>query len=124
MEFSSADLSFVVGPGWRRVADAVAAQVPPESIEAIYLFQPLRRGGREWGTAVVTSVAPDTRRRVFQARYWLQLRGKERGRARVEVREVGLGPERAVQEVLAGVQLRAGEAEPPVQVDPRWWYEG
>lgn len=124
MESTFADLSFVVGPGWQRVADAVAAQVPPASIEAIYVFQPLRRSGREWGTAVVTSVAPDQRRRVFQARYWLQLRGKDRGRARVEVQEVGLSPERAIQEMLSGVQQRAGEVEPPVQVDPRWWYEG
>src|SRR5438874_13393045 len=42
------------GPGWAKLAAAVEAQVPPAEIETIYVFQPIKRQGREWGTAVVT----------------------------------------------------------------------
>ena len=51
---SGRPLTLGTGPGWAQLATAVAAQVPPAEIETIYLFRPLKREGREWGTAVVT----------------------------------------------------------------------
>ena len=116
------DVLLVTGPGWERLATALAERVPLETITAIYAFAPIRRSGREWGTAVVTTESPGDRRRIFQARYWIQTRGRERGRAKVEIAEVGESPERTVHDVLAGVQQRYDDAEPPVVVDPRWWY--
>ena len=47
------------GPGWAKLAEAVAAEVPPAEIDTIYLFRPLRVEGREWGTAVIARRAPD-----------------------------------------------------------------
>ena len=116
------DVLLVTGPGWQRLATALAERVPPEAITAIYAFSPIRRSGREWGTAVVTTEVPGERRRIFQARYWIQTRGRERGRGKVEIAEVGESPEQTVHDVLAGVQERSTQAEPPVAVDPRWWY--
>ncbi len=67
------------GPGWAKLAAAVAAQVPPPEIETVYLFRPIKRDGREWGTAVVTRRHPEGRLVVYTARYMLVVRGKEKG---------------------------------------------
>ena len=77
------------GPGWSEVAAAVAARVPPAEIDTIYVFRPIKRDGREWGTAVVTRQSSETggRLRVYTARYMLVIRGKERGQSKVEVEE-------------------------------------
>src|SRR5205823_14402476 len=81
-------------PGWAKVAVPVAARMPHAEIETIYLFRPLKREGREWGTAVVARRAPDEggRLRVYTARYMLVVRGKERGQSRAEVEETGVSP--------------------------------
>src|SRR6202008_492715 len=42
------------GAGWAKLAAAVETQVPPAEIDTIYVFRPIKREGREWGTAVVT----------------------------------------------------------------------
>src|SRR2546426_1062124 len=47
------------GPGWAKLAEAVALRVPPSEIETIYLFRPWKREGREWGTAVVACRATE-----------------------------------------------------------------
>src|SRR5207245_9697906 len=75
------------GPGWAKLAEAVAAEVPPAEIDTIYLFRPLRVEGREWGTAVIARRAPDGggRLRGHTARYMLVVRGKEGGHSGVEV---------------------------------------
>ncbi|HXF94999.1 MAG TPA: hypothetical protein VNI61_02735 [Gemmatimonadales bacterium] len=112
------------GPGWAKVAEAVAGRVPPAEIETIYVFRPYRREGREWGTAVVTRRAPDGRLGVYTARYMLVLRGKERGRSRVDVEEVALSPAQVVERVMQATAARLGDAEPPVAVGPAVWYEG
>ena len=117
------------GPGWTELAAAVAAAMPPTEIETIYLFRPLKREGREWGTAVVTRCAPDGgagggRLRVYTARYMLVVRGKERGRSKVEVEEVALSPADVVTQVMQAAADRTGEAEPPVAVGRSAWYEG
>ena len=114
------------GPGWAKVAAAVEAQVPPAEIETIYVFQPIKRQGREWGTAVVTrkSAAPDARLRVYTAKYMLVVRGKERGQAKVEVVEVALSPAEVLARVMQATVDRGGDAEPPVELGPAVWFEG
>lgn len=112
------------GPGWARLAEAVRAAVPPAEIETLYLFRPLRREGREWGTAVITRRSDPGRLRVYTGRYMLIVRGKERGRAKVELAEVGLSPAEVIERVMHDAAERTGDAEPPVAVAPGVWYEG
>lgn len=110
------------GPGWAKLADAVRTEVPPGEIETIYLFRPIKREGREWGTAVVTRTSPEGRLRVYTARYMLIIRGKERGQSKVEVAEVGLTPAAVIEQVMAATAERTGEAEPPVAMGRAVWY--
>jgi hypothetical protein len=104
----------------------VEAQVPPAEIETIYVFRPIKRQGREWGTAVVTrrNTAADERLRVYTAKYMLVVRGKERGQAKVEVVEVALSPAEVLAQVLQATVDRGGDTEPPVELGPGVWYEG
>jgi hypothetical protein len=112
------------GPGWAELAKAVALRVPPAEIETIYAFRPSKRDGREWGTAVVTRrVEGEPRLRVYTARYMLIVRGKERGRSRVEVEEVALSPAEVLNEVMRATADRT-DAEPPVTLERSAWYEG
>lgn len=113
------------GPGWAKVAAAVGAQVPPAEVETIYVFQPIKRQGREWGTAVVTrkSAAPDSRLRVYTAKYMLVVRGKERGQCKVEVSEVALSPAEVLAQVMQATVDRGGDTEPPVELNPAVWYQ-
>ncbi len=112
------------GPGWAKLAEAVAARVAPPEIDTIYLFRPLKREGREWGTAVVACHALDggTRLRVYTARYMLVVRGKDRGQARIEVRETALSPAEVIAQVMQSAAERSGDPEPPVAVGPAVWY--
>lgn len=119
---SRATRSPVHGLGWRRVAQALAESVSPSDVEEIWLFAPVRGDGREWGTAVISCRAEDDRRRIFTASYVLVVRGRDRGQGKVSVEEVGQSPETVLHEVIAGVQERAGETEPPIQVAPEEWY--
>ncbi|OLC05554.1 MAG: hypothetical protein AUH42_07350 [Gemmatimonadetes bacterium 13_1_40CM_70_11] len=114
----------MAGPGWAMLAAAVAQAVPPAEIETIYLFRPIKREGREWGTAVVTRRAPDARLRVYTAKYMLVVRGKERGQAKVAVEEVGRSPAEVLEQVMLAAAERTGDAEPPVAHGPSVWYEG
>lgn len=110
------------GPGWARVATAVAGVVPPAEIRSIYLFRPFRREGREWGTAVVTRADPDGRLRVYTARYMLIVRGKERGQTRIELAEVGVSPAEVVAQVMQATADRVGDEEPPLEASRDVWY--
>jgi len=112
------------GPGWAKVAAAVEAEMPPAEIEALYLFRPIKREGREWGTAVVTRKSGEARLRVYTAKYMLIVRGKDRGQAKVELKEVGLSPAEVLAEVMQAAADRTGDSEPPVEVAPGTWYEG
>ena len=114
------------GPGWAKLAEAVARHVPPSEIETIYLFRPWKREGREWGTAVVTRSVPGGkgRLRVYTARYMLIVRGKERGRSKVEVEEVALSPAEVLAQVLQATADRTGDPEPPVATDRSVWFDG
>ncbi len=106
------------------MAAAVAAEMPSAEIAAIYLFRPIKREGREWGTAVVTRKSGEDRLRVYTAKYMLIVRGKDRGQAKVELTEVGLSPADVLAQVMAAAADRSGEAEPPVELAPGAWYEG
>ena len=110
------------GPGWAKLSAAVALRVPPAEIETIYLFRPIKREGREWGTAVVTQRHPAGRLVVYTARYMLVVRGKEKGVSRTEVEEVALSPAEVVEQVMRHTAERTGEAEPPVACGPGVWY--
>ena len=113
------------GPGWTALATAVAGQVPPAEIETIYVFPPLKREGREWGTAVVTRrVDGGSRLRVYTARYMLIVRGKERGRWKGDVAEAALSPAEVLAQVMEAAGDRSGDPEPPVVVERSAWYEG
>jgi hypothetical protein len=111
-----------LGLGWTKVAAAVADALPTASIERIWLFAPVRRDEREWGTAVLSCHTEEERRRVFTASYLMVVRGRERGRGKVTVEEVGVSPPDVVHEVIAGVQERAGEAAPPAEIPPAQWF--
>jgi hypothetical protein len=100
----------------------VAEQLPREEIESIWLFPPVRREEREWGVAVVSRRADAGRRRIYTASYMLVVKGRERGQGKVAVEEVGEGPESVVSEVIRGVQDRAGETEPPVEISADLWF--
>lgn len=112
------------GPGWAKAAAAVAAQVPPAEIEAIHVFRPIKREGREWGTAVITRRHPEGRLQVFTVKYMLIVRGKERGQSKVVVEEVGLSPEEVLKQVMQTTAERSGEVDPPVALGRGAWYEG
>jgi len=114
------------GPGWAKVAAAVEAEMPPGEIETIYLFRPIKREGREWGTAVVTRKSGDggARLRVYTAKYMLIVRGKDRGQAKVELTEVGLSPAEVLAQVMQATADRTGDTEPPVELPRGAWYEG
>lgn len=96
--------------------------MPPEEIGRIWVFPPLKREDREWGTAVVSRELDHDRVAVYTARSVIVVRGKERGQGRVEVEEVGESPTAVVHEVIRGVQERTGEPDPPVEVDPALWF--
>ncbi len=114
------------GPGWAKLAEALAQRVSSAEIETIYLFRPWKREGREWGTAVVACKGSDAgdRLRVYTARYMLIVRGKERGQSRIEITETGVSPADVIARVMQAAAERSGDSEPPVAVGPAVWYEG
>lgn len=110
------------GIGWTRVAQSLANAVPREAIDRIWLFAPVRREEREWGTAVVSRRTEEGRSRIYTASYLMIVRGRERGRGKVTIEEVGESPPDVVHEVIAGVQERAGEPSPPTEIPPEQWF--
>ena len=109
------------GPGWARLAQAIAAVVPPADVDAVWVFSPLRRDGREWGTAVLARVDGD-RRRIYTARYVLAIKGKERGKFDASVEEVGSGPVEALDRLLQEAHRRIDDEQPPLSVSPGTWF--
>jgi hypothetical protein len=109
------------GPGWTRLALAVAAEVPPAEVDGVWVFSTLRHEGREWGTAVLSRVDGD-RRRIYTARYMLQMKGKERGKFEATVQEVGSGPVEALAHLLQEAQRRIDDEQPPISVAPEQWF--
>lgn len=111
-----------LGIGWTKLGAAVCERLPVAQIERIWLFPPVRHEEREWGTAVVAVRVDDNRSQVYTGTYILTIRGRDRGRAYLSVEEVGAGPDDVLPEVIRGVQVRAGEAEAPVEIDPELWF--
>ena len=107
--------------GWARLAGAVAEVLPPAEVDGVWIFSPLRREGREWGTAVLSRVDGD-RRRIYTARYVLAIKGKERGKFESAVLEVGSGPVEALSQLLQDAQKRIDDEHPPHPVPPEHWF--
>jgi hypothetical protein len=110
------------GPGWRRVAQAIAERMPVLEIERIWLFPPVRREVREWGTAVVARRVSPGRVRVYTGSYGLVVRGRERGQGQVTVEDVAETPDDVLPDVIRGVQQRAGEEEFPDEIAASTWF--
>jgi hypothetical protein len=109
--------------GWARLARAVAEVVPPAEVDGVWVFAPIRRDTREWGTAVLARVDGDgTRRRIYTARYALAVKGKERGKFEATVQEVGSGPVEALAQLLREAQRRIDDDQPPAAVAPADWF--
>ncbi|MEP6688237.1 MAG: hypothetical protein ABJC36_07795 [Gemmatimonadales bacterium] len=111
----------MTGVGWPRLAAAVAEQMPPAEVDAVWVFSTLRHEGREWGTAVLSRVDGD-RRRIYTARYMLAVKGKERGKFEATVQEVGSGPVEALAQLLSDAQRRIDDDQPAVPVPPETWF--
>jgi hypothetical protein len=107
--------------GWTRLAGAVAEVVPPAEVDGVWLFSPMRREGREWGTAVLSRVDGE-RRRIYTARYMLAVKGKERGKFEATVEEVGSGPLTALAQLLQDTRKRIDDEQPPTPVPPATWF--
>jgi hypothetical protein len=99
----------------------VAEALPPGEVDGVWVFSPLRREGREWGTAVLSRVDGD-RRRIYTARYVLAIRGKERGKFESSVQEVGSGPVGALTQLVQEAQKRIDDEHPPLPVSPDTWF--
>ena len=110
----------MTGPGWTRLAGAVADRIPPAEVDGVWVFGVLRHEGREWGTAVLSRVDGDGRR-IYTARYMHQLKGKERGAYSAEVREVGSGVVATLDDIFALVERRI-EEEPPERIPLERWF--
>ena len=112
------------GAGWRKLAAIVAESVPPVEVDGLWVFPVLRQDQREWGTAVLTRIAGDAgeRRRIYTARYMLQVKGKERGKFEGSVEEVGSGPLDRLAELLDEVHRRTDDEVPPAAVEPAQWF--
>lgn len=114
--------SLGAGPGWLRLATELAKVVPPADVQGVWLFPPVRREDREWGTAVVARRAEGERVRVYTARYAQVVRGRDKGQGRVQIDEVAECTRAVIFEVLKGVQERMVETEMPVEISPAVWY--
>ena len=111
----------VAGSGWDRLAQAVAEVLPPTEVDGVWVFTPLRRENKEWGTAVLSRVDGE-RRRIYTARYVLSVKGKERGKFEASVQEVGSGTTEALARLVQEAQRRIDDEHPPTQVPPETWF--
>jgi hypothetical protein len=110
-----------VSDGLARLLEAVAARMPPDEVDAVWAFPPVRREGREHVVAVVSRRAGEGRRRVYRARYTVGLAAGERGKVAVEVEPAAEGPPELVLAVIDGVRRRADEAGEAELVDLSAW---
>ncbi len=107
----------------------VLARVPAERVVEAHLFAPMRQGGVESGVAVLAALPahgddappgaplrPGTHV-VYVARYRFTLKGPERGRWDVAVREEADAPLLTVDAVVRGVGRRAGDGADAVRLD-------
>ncbi len=111
----------MTGSGWDRLAQAVAEVLPPSEVDGVWVFTPLRRENREWGTAVLSRVDGE-RRRIYTARYVLAVKGKERGKFEASVQEVGSGTTEALARLVQEAHRRIDDEHPPTPVPPESWF--
>jgi hypothetical protein len=107
--------------GWERLAQAVAQSLPAGEIDGVWIFSPIRRDTREWGTAVLSRLDGE-RRRIYTAGYILAVKGKERGKFESTVQEVGTGPVEALARLVQEAQARIDDEHPPMPVSPESWF--
>lgn len=107
--------------GWRRLAEAVAAELPVGDIDRVWTFPKVRHETREFGTAIVSRIDGD-RRRIYTARFALTIRGGDRGAFTATIEEVGSGPLEALDQLLTEVRRRTDDDEPPSPVDVAEWF--
>ena len=115
-----------------RFVGELLTRVPIDRVVEVHLFAPMRQGGVESGVAVVAarmgeSPADDVRSdgpagawgrlTVYSASYRLTVRGPDRGRWQVDVREEADAPLVTVDAVVRGVQRRAGDVGPATRLD-------
>lgn len=123
----------------------IADRLPPERIEEVHLFPPLRQGGIESGVAVVAAevqlplgevladaacdpteaaagAAPvrvrPRRHTVYTARYRHTLKGPDRGKWEFDIVAEADAPLITVETVVRGVQKRSGELADPERLTP------
>ena len=109
------------GLGWGRLAQAVAEILPPAEVDGVWVFSPVRRETKEWGTAVLSRVEGE-RRRIYTARDVLAIKGKERGKFETSIQEVGSGPLDAFNRLVHEAQRRIDDEHPPISVSPESWF--
>jgi hypothetical protein len=109
------------GSGWNRLAQVVAGLMPVDEVDAVWVFSPLRRDVKEWGTAVISRI-DGQRRRIYTARYGLAIKGKDRGKFESSVQEVGTGPLEALPRLLEEAHRRIDDEQPPASVPPENWF--
>ena len=107
--------------GWERLAQAVADVLPWAAVDGVWVFSPVRREDKEWGTAVVSRVDGE-RRRIYTAGYVLTIKGKERGKFESTIVEVGTSSMDALGRVLQEAQRRIDDEHPPSSVSPEAWF--
>ena len=87
--------------------------MPPAEVDGVWVFSTAAAEGREWGTAVL-SRSDGERRRIYTARYALDIKGKERGKFEASVEEVGSGPVEALDRLLHEAHRRIDDEQPPL----------
>lgn len=109
------------GSGWDRLAQVVSGMMPVDEVDAVWVFSPLRRDVKEWGTAVISRIDGE-RRRIYTARYGLAIKGKDRGKFESSVQEVGSGPLEALSRLVEEAHRRIDDEQPPTSVPPDTWF--
>lgn len=122
---------------------AIAEQVAADRIAEIHFFNPIKQGGMESGVAVVALTMPlakpsepidveptdeadatdiddradRPRHTILTAHYRLTLKGLDRGKWQVTVVEEADAPLVTVENVVRGVQRRAGDLDDPERME-------
>jgi hypothetical protein len=112
-----------------RFLAAIAAQIPSDRVIEVHLFGAIKQGGMESGIAVIAvdpdapaavedaePAAPARRFIVYTARYRLTLKGLDRGKWEVSVKEEADAPLVTVDAVVRGVSRRSGDADETVRL--------
>ncbi len=108
--------------GVTRLLDLVAGNMPKDEVLDVWAFPGVRREAREYGVAVVSRKGEsEERRRVYRARYVLELKGEKRGTATLELEETAETPPELLPKVIDGVARRADEAGDAERLDLTAW---